>query len=293
MAAVTRIFVDITPGCRKHVSVPSQAAKIALFRALHVPRQPLLMPNPWDAGSAKLLAALGFGALATTSGGYAGTLGRVDGSVSRDEALTHAAAVVDAVDVPVSADLENGFGDSPEAVRATVRAAADTGLAGCSIEDFTGDSGAPIYDLGAATERVAAAVEAASSTEHGMVLTARAENYLHGNPDLDDTIARLVAYQRAGADVLYAPGLGGLDDVRRVTEAVEKPVNVLLRPNLPDVAELTEAGVARISVGSAFHQVTLAALGSAARELLDGGGETYLERAAEGRAQAARAFGAR
>ncbi len=248
------------------------------------------MPNPWDAGSAKLLADLGFQALATTSSGHAATLGRSDGSVARDEALAHAAAIVAAVDVPVSADLEDGFGQGPDAVSVTVAGAAEVGLAGCSIEDFSGGEGAAIYDLGLATERVAAAVEAA----HGgvrLVLTARAENFVRGNPDLTDTIARLQAYQEAGADVLYAPGLTDLDDIRRLVSSVDRPVNVLVRPNLAPVAALAQAGVARISVGGAFSQVALAALTRAGRELLDSGTYQFMDLAAEGRQQAAAVFG--
>jgi len=248
------------------------------------------MPNPWDAGSAKLLADLGFQALATTSSGHAATLGRSDGSVARDEALAHAAAIVAAVDVPVSADLEDGFGQGPDAVSVTVAGAAEVGLAGCSIEDFSGGEGAAIYDLGLATERVAAAVEAA----HGgvrLVLTARAENFVRGNPDLTDTIARLQAYQEAGADVLYAPGLTDLDDIRRLVSSVDRPVNVLVRPNLAPVAALAQAGVARISVGGAFSQVALAALTRAGRELLDSGTYQFMDLTAEGRQQAAAIFG--
>ncbi len=176
------------------------------FLALHRPGAPLLIPNPWDVGSAKLLASLGFEALATTSSGYAATLGRLDGAVTRDEALAHAAELVAATPLPVSADLENGFGDSPDAVAETVRLAREAGLAGCSIEDFSGDDDAPIYDRDRAAERVAAAVEAAHAGPVRLVLTARAENHIHGIDDLADTIARLQAYQAAGADVLYAPG---------------------------------------------------------------------------------------
>ncbi|MGH9058455.1 MAG: isocitrate lyase/PEP mutase family protein, partial [Acidimicrobiales bacterium] len=175
------------------------------FRALHVPGRPLLMPNPWDAGTARLLASLGFSAVATTSSGHAATLGRPDGAVDRDEALAHAASIVAAVDIPVSADLENGFADDPDGVAATIAAAAAVGLAGCSIEDFSGRQDTPIYELGAAVDRVAAAVETAHA-DPGLVLTARAENFIRGHPDLADTIARLQAYQQAGADVLYAPG---------------------------------------------------------------------------------------
>jgi 2-methylisocitrate lyase-like PEP mutase family enzyme len=266
------------------------AAKTNAFRALHVPGRPLLMPNPWDAGTAKLLTAMGFQALATTSSGHAATLGLLDGCVDRDEALAHAASIVAAVDVPVSADLENGFTESPGGVFDTVTSAAAVGLAGCSIEDFTGSAGAPIYDLGLAAERVAAAVEAAHA-EPGLVLTARAENFVRGNPDLADTIARLQAYQEAGADVLYAPGLTDTDDVRRVVASLDRPVNVLVRPGLASVAELAQAGVARISVGGAFSQVALAALTRAGRELLDEGTYGFMDLAVEGREQAAAVFG--
>ncbi|MGH3885754.1 MAG: isocitrate lyase/PEP mutase family protein [Pseudonocardiaceae bacterium] len=265
------------------------AGKTKTFRALHVPGRPLLMPNPWDAGSAKLLASLGFQALATTSSGHAATLGRLDGSINRDEALAHASSIVAAVDVPVSADLENGFADDPDAVSATVTDAVGVGLAGCSIEDFTGDSDTPIYDAKLAAERVTAAADAARAGA-GLVLTARAENFLRGNPDLAGTIARLQAYQEAGADVLYAPGLTDIGHIRSVITSVDRPVNVLALPGLATVAELAQAGVARISVGGAFSQVALAALTRAGRELLDHGTYGFMELAAEGRQQAAAAF---
>lgn len=250
------------------------------------------MPNPWDAGTAKLLASLGFQALATTSSGHAATLGLLDGSVDRDEALPHAASIVAAVDVPVSADLENGFGDDADAVFTTVADAVGVGLAGCSIEDFTGSSDTPIYDVKLAAERVAAAVQAARIGD-GLVLTARAENFIRGNPDLADTIARLQAYQEAGADVLYAPGLSDIDDIRSVITYVDRPVNVLVRPGLATVNELAQAGVARISVGGAFNQVALGVLARAGRELLDHGTYGFLDLAAEGRQRAAAAFNAR
>ncbi len=207
--------------------MPTQAEKAAEFLSMHQGPSPLLMPNPWDAGSARVLAALGFAALATTSGGFAATLGRLDGSVTRDEAIAHATGIVAAVDVPVSADLENCFADAPEGVAITVRLALNAGLAGCSIEDFTRRPEAPIYNVGVAADRVAAAAEVAHGGDVHLVLTARAENYLHGRPDLSDTIARLQAYQTAGADVLYAPGLTDLDDIRQVVTSVDRPVNVL------------------------------------------------------------------
>lgn len=269
--------------------VDASAHRVSAFRALHVPGRPLLIPNPWDAGSARLLASLGFQALATTSSGHAATLGRLDGSVTKDEALAHAAAIVAAVDVPVSADLENGFADDPDGVFATVTAAAAVGLAGCSIEDFTGDSDAAIYPIGPAAERVSAAAHAARA-DPGLVLTARAENYIHGKPDLADTITRLQAYQEAGADVLYAPGLRNLDDIACVVGSVDRPVNVLVRPGLAPVAELARSGVARISVGGAFSQVALAGVIRAGRELLDRGTYGFLDLAAEGREQLLAAF---
>lgn len=253
------------------------------FRALHVPGRPLLMPNPWDAGSARLLASLGYPALATTSGGHAGTLGRLDGAVTDDEALAHAAQLVAAVDVPVSADLENGFGPGPDDVRRTARGAAGAGLAGFSIEDF---DGAALYPIDVAAERVAAAVGEGT----GLVVTARAENFFRGHPDLDDTIARLRAYAEAGADVLYAPGLVELADIRRVVEAVDRPVNVLVHASAPTIAELAAAGVARISVGSAFFHVAMGAVARAGRELLGEGTYGWSEVASEGRRRSTEAF---
>ena len=254
------------------------------FLDLHRPGDPLLIPNPWDAGSAKLLASLGFEALATTSSGFAATLGRVDNSVTRDEALTHSAAIVAATPLPVSADLENGFADDSEGVAVTVRGAVDAGLAGCSIEDYAGRADDTIYDRGLAVERVAAAAEIAHAGPVHLVLTARAENLIHGIDDLDDTIARLQAYQEAGADVLFAPGLVSLDDVRRVVSSVDRPVSVLARPGSPPVAQMGEAGVARISVGGSFAFAALGAVVEAGRELIDDGTYGYLSRTAVGRA---------
>jgi len=235
------------------------------------------MPNPWDAGSAKLLASLGFAALATTSSGHAASLGRADGAVTRDEALAHAADLVAAVDVPVSADLEKCYADDPAGVAETVRLAAGTGLAGCSIEDWSGDA---LYDKGLATERVAAAAEAAAAS--GLVLTARAENYLRGRPDLADTIGRLQAFQAAGADVLYAPALTDIEDIRQVVGSLDKPVNVLAFAGGPTVPELAAAGVSRVSVGGAFAFAALGAVAEAARELQEKGTYGYLSRTGEG-----------
>jgi 2-methylisocitrate lyase-like PEP mutase family enzyme len=273
------------------VIVPSQADKAGLFRALHEGPEPLLLPNPWDAGSAKLLASLGFAALATTSSGFAATLGRLDGSVTREEALGHAAQLAAATSLPVSADLENGFADDPDGVAETIRMAVRAGLAGCSVEDFTGQPESPIYDIGLATDRVAAAAAAAKAGLVQLVVTARAENYLHGRPDLADTITRLQAYQEAGADVLYAPGLTSLAEVRQVVRAVDLPVNVLALRGGPTVPELASAGVRRVSVGGAFAMAALGALVEAARELREHGTYGYLERAAVGRSAVSAAFG--
>jgi 2-methylisocitrate lyase-like PEP mutase family enzyme len=253
----------------------------------HREGRPLLIPNPWDAGSAKLLESLGFEALATTSSGFAATLGRVDYSVTREEAIAHSAALVAATSLPVSADLENGFGDEPEEVAETVRQAIGAGLAGCSIEDSTGRDDGPIYCLEHAVARVAAAAE----VKGDLVLTARAENHLHGRDDLADTIARLQAYEEAGADVLYAPGLVRIEDIRAVVDAVGAPVNVLARASVPPVAELAEAGVRRISVGGHFAFAALAAVAEAARELKDEGTFGFAQRSREGAKLARAAFG--
>ncbi len=250
----------------------------------------MLLPNPWDAGSAKLLASLGFQALATTSSGFAATLGRLDGSVTREEALAHAAAVVAATSLPVSADLENGFDHHPEGVAQTIVGALQAGLAGCSIEDFTGSGREPIYELAQARERVAAAAEAAHAGPVHLVLTARAENHLHGRHDLADTIERLQAYAEAGADVLYAPGLTSINEIAELVRLLPLPVNVLARPGAPPVEALAAAGVSRISVGGAFAFAAAGALVEAAVELLDRGTYGFWERAAKGSRAAATAF---
>lgn len=268
----------------------TQKEKAERFSGLHRPGDPLLLPNPWDQGSAKLLASMGFQALATTSSGFAATLGRLDGSVILDEALAHAASIVEVTDLPVSADLENCFADDAAGVARTAALAAQTGLAGFSIEDFTGNEDAPIYDTGEAAERVAAAAEAAHAGPVRLVLTGRAENYLHGRPDLADTIARLQAYQEAGADVLYAPGLTSLADIRQVVSSVDRPVNVLAFAGAPAVPELAGAGVSRVSVGGAFAYAALSALADAAAELRDKGTYGYLAASAAGRQAAGRAF---
>jgi 2-methylisocitrate lyase-like PEP mutase family enzyme len=239
------------------------------FLALHRKGSPLLLANVWDEGSARLVASLGFDALATTSLGHAGTMGRHDGKVDREEALAHAHLLAAATDLPVSADLENGFAETPEGVAETIRLAGETGLAGASIEDYSGDPDDPIYPRDLAVARIEAAAKAARQV--GIVLTARCENHIRERPDLDDTIARLQAYEAAGAHVVYAPGLASLDEIRRVSDSVDAPVNVLSLPNGPNVSELASANVARISVGSAFFNVAMNALAVAAREWRDEG----------------------
>jgi 2-methylisocitrate lyase-like PEP mutase family enzyme len=268
-----------------------QAERAERFLALHSEERPLLLPNPWDVGSARLFESLGFEALATTSSGFAMTLGRLDGSVSRDEAIAHAGAIAAATGLPVSADLENCFADDPAGVAETMRLAGEAGLAGATIEDASRTADEPVYELGLATERVAAAAEAAHAGEARLVLTARAENHLHGADDLADTIARLQAYQEAGADVLYAPGLRDLEEIRRLVDSVERPVNVLARPDGPSVAELASAGVSRVSVGGAFAFAALGAAVEAARELIDEGTYGFWERSGIGVRAARSAFG--
>jgi 2-methylisocitrate lyase-like PEP mutase family enzyme len=268
-----------------------QAGKARRFLELHHGEGPLLLPNPWDQGSARLLTWLGFQALATTSSGFAATLGRLDGSVTRDEALGHAAAIVEATELPVSADLENGFADDPAGVAETLRQALAAGLAGCSVEDATGDRDSPIYEAGLAAERVQAAAEAAHRGPVHLVLTARAENYLHGRSDLADTIARLQRFQDAGADVLYAPGLTRLDEIRQLVASVDRPVNVLALPGAPPVPELGAAGVRRVSVGGAFAFAAVGAVVEAATELREAGTYGFWQRAGAGSSAARSAFG--
>lgn len=245
--------------------------KAGRFLELHVKGKPLLQPNAWDAGSAKVLAALGFEAIATTSSGYAATLGRPDGAVSRDELLEHCREMAAAVDIPVAADSENGYADDPDGVADTVRLLAETGLAGCSIEDYSGTGSDTIYDIGLARERMAAAAEAAHGGTVHLALTARAENHIHGRTDLADTISRLQAYQEAGADALFAPGVVDPEDLRTLLSSVDIPVNVLAVPRCPPVGELAELGVARVSVGGAFAYTALTALVESATELRDHG----------------------
>jgi 2-methylisocitrate lyase-like PEP mutase family enzyme len=255
------------------------------FRELHRPGDPLVMPNPWDIGSARALVTLGFAALATTSSGFAATLGLLDGQVDRAAAVIHGAELAAAVPVPVSADLENGFSDDPAGVAAVVEAAAETPLAGCSIEDRGPDG---IYSADHAVERVAAAVEAARGR---LVLTARAEAFLLPNPDLGDVVDRLQRFVAVGADVAYAPGLTRPADIATVVREVDAPINVLLRPGGPSVSELADLGVARISVGGAFAFACLGALEKAARDLLDGGDHMFWDDAAAGAQLAHQAFG--
>jgi 2-methylisocitrate lyase-like PEP mutase family enzyme len=261
------------------------------FLELHRAGQPLLLPNPWDAGSARVLAGLGFAALATTSSGFAATMGRADGEVTSDEALAHAHAIAAATDRPVNADLENGFADDPAAIGQLIQRAITAGVAGASIEDYTGNDDEPIYDRALATERIAAAASAAHDGPRRLVLTARAENYLHGRPDLDDTIARLVSYQQAGADVVYAPGLVDAHDIAAVISAIDVPLNVLALPGGLSVAELADLGVSRISVGGAFAYAALGALVEAATEFRDSGTYAFADLSAVGRAAARNAFG--
>jgi 2-methylisocitrate lyase-like PEP mutase family enzyme len=266
----------------------TQADKAERFLRLHKKGDPLLMPNAWDLGSAGILGWLGFQALATTSSGHAATLGRLDGGVTREEAMAHATELSAGTELPVSADLENAFADDPDGVAETIRQARDTGLAGCSVEDYSGRSEDPIYERGLARERIVAAAEIAHSGPVRMVLTARAENLIRGRDDLTDTIERLQSYQEAGADVLFAPGLTSAQDIRQVVESVDRPVSVLALRGAPSTGELATLGVARVSVGGSFAFAALGGLREAAEELRDRGTYGYLERTALG-VQAARA----
>jgi 2-methylisocitrate lyase-like PEP mutase family enzyme len=266
------------------------AERAARFRALHTLGTPLLMPNAWDIGSAALFAALGFEAIATTSGGFAATRARLDGAMTKEEVLTHSGELAGAVDIPVSADLENCFADDPEGVAATITAAIDVGLAGGSVEDFTGDRDAPMYELAHAAERVRAAAEAAHAGPVPFVLTARAENYLHGHKDLADTIARLQAYQEAGADVLFAPAVVDPDELRQLLASVDVPVSVLVLPGAPTVGELGALGVSRISVGGAIAVAAYGAAINAVNELREHGTTGYFELAAVARPVIGKAF---
>jgi 2-methylisocitrate lyase-like PEP mutase family enzyme len=255
----------------------TQSQKAEQFRALHARPGAFVIPNPWDIGSARILAGLGFEALATTSGGFASSMGRRDGAMSRDQVLAHCRVLAMATDLPVSADLENCFGDDPKTVAETVRLAAETGLAGGSVEDWSGHA---LYDFDHAVERVAAAAKAARALPFPFTLTARAENFLRGRRDLDDTIRRLQAFEKAGADVLYAPFLPDLAAVKAVCTAVKKPVNVLAGRPAATVAELAAAGVKRISLGSLLANVATGALLRAAREIKTQGSFTFAASAA-------------
>jgi 2-methylisocitrate lyase-like PEP mutase family enzyme len=256
----------------------NQADKARQFRALHEATGAFVIGNAWDAGSARLLAGAGFVALATSSGATAGVLGRRDGAVTRDEALDAARVIAAACELPVSADLENGFGHEPARVAETIRLAAEAGLVGGSIEDFSGEA---LYPMDQALARIEAAVQAARALPFAFTLTARSENFLRGNPDLDDTIARLQAFERAGADVLMAPGLPDLDAARRVCAALKKPFNFMagIRGKSFSVAELQAAGVKRISLATSLYRAAMAALADAAREVHDSGTFQYLDRA--------------
>jgi 2-methylisocitrate lyase-like PEP mutase family enzyme len=259
----------------------TQTEKAIAFRALHERDHAFIIPNPWDAGTARLLASLGFEALATTSAGYAFSIGQRDNTVGREQMLEHARTIVSATDLPVSADLENGFGDDPRTVAETVRLAGDAGLAGCSIEDMGNHPDRYIYDFELAVERVRAAAEAARAFPFPFTLTARAENYLVGRRDLADTIRRLQAYQEAGADVLYAPGLTSKEDIAAVVRSVDRPVNVVmgLQGGQLSLAELSAIGVKRISVGSALSRAALGAFLRAAREMREQGTFTFADEA--------------
>jgi 2-methylisocitrate lyase-like PEP mutase family enzyme len=256
----------------------AQSEKAARFRALHQGPGTFVIPNPFDGGSARILASVGFQALATSSAAAAIVLGRRDGNISLDEALAHARIIVDATDLPVSGDLEKGFGDSPADVAETILRAAEVGLVGGSIEDATQDSAKPFFDLTQAVERIAAAAESARKLSFPFTLTARSENFIRGNPNLDDTIRRLQAYEKAGADVLFAPGLPDLAAVRAVCSAVSKPINFMagIRGKSFTVAELASAGVRRISVGPSLHRAALSGFVEAAREIAEHGTFGYI-----------------
>jgi 2-methylisocitrate lyase-like PEP mutase family enzyme len=257
----------------------SQSDKANRFRALHQGTAAFLIPNPWDAGSARVLAGMGFAALATSSGACAGVLGRRDGKVQRDEALAHARAIAAAVDLPVSGDLENGYGHAPEDAAATVRGAAQAGLVGCSIEDASGDRDKPLYDLDAATARIKAAAAAAQSVGFAFTLTARTESFVRGINDLDGVIKRLKAFEQAGADVLMAPGLPDLAAVKAVCAAVSKPVNFMagIKGKSFTVPELAAAGVRRISLATSLYRAAVSGLINAAKEAKETGTFGYLD----------------
>ena len=267
--------------------MPTQAERARLFRALHERPGIFVMPNPWDAGTAKLFASLGFEALATTSFGLANALGRVDGTlaVSRDELIGNCRDIASATGLPVNADLENGYADDPREAAAIIRLAADAGVVGGSIEDATGNDAKPIYDFNLAVERVAAAAEVAHSLPFPFTFTARAENFLHGRRDLDDTVKRLQAFAKAGADVLYAPGLRDLATIRQVAAAVSKPLNVVMSAADPDLTtqQLADAGVKRVSVGGSLSRLAFAAVRDAALAMRDQGSYRWVREAMPGK----------
>lgn len=256
----------------------SQAKRAHAFKDLHDSGDMFVIPNPWDIGSAKMLEELGYKALATTSAGFAASLGLKDYNITREMKLSHIRALAEATELPLAADLENGFGDDPETCAETIRLGGQAGLVGGSIEDYSGDGDAPIYDLGLAVDRIRAAVEAANSFEYPFTLTARAENYLHGRLDLADTITRLQAFQEAGAHVLYAPGLMSLADIKTVLSSIDRPLNVLLGPfeGFVPLAELAKLGVTRVSMGSVFSNTAFDAFKKAAREVIEDGTLDFL-----------------
>src|SRR5438477_11817376 len=258
----------------------NQREKAERFQALHKGPGAFVIPNPWDGGSARILAGLGFHALATSSGAAAGVLGRRDGKITRDEALAQVRIIVAATELPVSADLEKGFGDAPSVVAETIALAAQAGLVGCSVEDATGNKDKPLFDFDLAVERVSAAAAAAKSVGFPFTLTARTENFLRGNPSLDDTIKRLQAFERAGADVLFAPGLPDLASIKKVCEALSKPVNFMagIKGKSFSVPELENAGVRRISLATSLFRAALTGVLEAAREVKDRGTFGYIER---------------
>ncbi len=258
----------------------SQGERARRFRALHDRAGVFVIPNPWDVGSARVLAGLGFEALATSSAASAGAAGRRDGALTRDEVLAHARGIVEATDLPVSADLERGFGDSPDAVAETVRLAAEAGLVGCTIEDSTGNPERPLYETALAVDRIAAAARAAHARDFPFLLTARAHNFLYAAPSLDAAIARLQAYERAGADVLFAPGLPDLAAVRAVCAAVSKPVNFMagIKGKSFPVADLAAAGVKRVSLATSLYRAAMTGFLAAAREVKDTGQFRFLDR---------------
>ena len=275
------LYLSRDPGVVLTVPLINQVEKGQIFAALHERDGAFIIPNPWDVGTARLLAQLGFEALATTSAGSSFSMGQRDNSITRNDMMAHVATIAAATELPVSADLENGFGDSPEFVAETIKLAARAGLVGGSIEDMSRDPGRPIYDMGFATERVRAAAEVVRDLLFAFTLTARAENYLAGRPDLGDTIKRLQAYQAAGADVLYAPGIVSKDDIATIVKSVDRPVNVVmgLQGVQLSLAELSAIGVKRVSVGSALSRAALGAFLRAAREMREHGTFTFAEQA--------------